>query len=302
MAPLLYYLVLKPLSLLPMWALFGLSDLLYIVLYKGLGYRTKVVRQNLKNSFPEKTPGERKQLERAFYHHLCDLLVESIRLFSYSKEEAEERYRLLNPELLKEYATHPKGMVLISSHMNNWEWACTGLPGQLPIPIVGIYLKLSNAWFEAKMRQRRGRYGMILVHTQLAQAYFNETNEPRIYLLAIDQSPTFARQVYWTNFLHQETAVPIGPERFARAADMPVLYVNKRKVARGRYEVWVEHLFSPPLSDVPEGAIVEAGTRKIEVEVLREPEHWLWTHKRWKRNRKAGEELHAITPHEKART
>ena len=129
MAPLLYYLILKPLSLLPMRVLFGLSDLLYLILYKGLGYRTTVVRQNLRHSFPEKTPAELKALERKFYHHLCDLLVESIRLFSYSKEEAEERYKLLNPEIFRQYNTHPKGIILISSHLNNWEWACTGLPG-----------------------------------------------------------------------------------------------------------------------------------------------------------------------------
>jgi KDO2-lipid IV(A) lauroyltransferase len=76
---------------------------------------------------------------------------------------------------------------------------------------------------------------------------------------------------------------------------MPVFYINKHKVARGRYEVWVEPLFQPPLDNVPEGAILEAGTRKIAEEIAREAEHWLWTHKRWKRKRKAGEELFQIT-------
>jgi KDO2-lipid IV(A) lauroyltransferase len=295
MAPLLYYLLLKPLSLLPMRALLVFSDLLYLILYRVMGYRTAVVRSNLKGSFPDVSDGELRVLERKFYVHLCDLLVESIRLFSYSKAEAEERYQLKNPEIFEPYRNHPKGVVLVSSHMNNWEWACTGLPGQLPLPIVGVYLQLSNPWFERKMREARGRYGMVLVHTKLAQGFFNESTQPHIYLLAIDQSPTFARQVYWTEFLNRETAVPIGAERFARAADMPVFYINKHKVARGRYEVWVEPLFQPPLANVPEGAILEAGTRKIAEEIAREAEHWLWTHKRWKRQRKPGEELFQIT-------
>lgn len=295
MAPLLYYLFLKPLSWLPMRALLVFSDVLYFILYRILGYRKAVVRSNLQGSFPEKTERELRQLERQFYVHLCDLLAESIRLFSYSKAEAEARYVLKNPEAFQPYLNHPKGVVLVSSHMNNWEWACTGLPGQLPLPIVGVYLQLSNPWFEAKMRQARGRYGMVLVHTKLAQAFFNESTQPHIYLLAIDQSPTFARQVYWTEFLNRETAVPIGAERFARAADMPVLYINKRKVARGRYELWIDHLFDPPLAHVPEGAILEAGTRKIADEIAREAQHWLWTHKRWKRKRKDGEDMFQIT-------
>ena len=50
----LYYGVIVPISLLPFPLLYALSDLLCVLLYYVVGYRKKVVMENLKNSFPEK--------------------------------------------------------------------------------------------------------------------------------------------------------------------------------------------------------------------------------------------------------
>ena len=82
---LLYYLFLLPLSKLPFGVLYLLSDFTYLVLYKLIGYRTKVVRGNLKRSFPEKSEKEILRIESEFYKHLCDVIVEGIKGFSISK-------------------------------------------------------------------------------------------------------------------------------------------------------------------------------------------------------------------------
>jgi KDO2-lipid IV(A) lauroyltransferase len=90
MSRILYYLILLPLSRLPLSALYKLSDFLYLVLYRGLGYRKKVVYGNLQNSFPEKTAAEIKAIADEFYHFLFDLMVETIRLFSMPESELVE--------------------------------------------------------------------------------------------------------------------------------------------------------------------------------------------------------------------
>ena len=43
---------------LPFWILYGLADIAYVVIYYVVGYRKKVVKENLRNSFPEKTDKE----------------------------------------------------------------------------------------------------------------------------------------------------------------------------------------------------------------------------------------------------
>ena len=71
------------LSLLPFCVHYVLSDLIYLILYKMLGYRKKIVRKNLATSFPEKSETELRTIERRFYHCLCDY-------FGITREKAEE--------------------------------------------------------------------------------------------------------------------------------------------------------------------------------------------------------------------
>ena len=78
-------------ALLPMWALYILSDILYVLVYKVVRYRVKVVRQNMKASFPDKSDTELRRLEREFYHHFADYVVETIKLAHISLEELQRR-------------------------------------------------------------------------------------------------------------------------------------------------------------------------------------------------------------------
>ena len=87
-------------ALLPMRALYVLSDILYVLIYKIAGYRVKVVRRNITASFPDKSKAELRQLERRFYHHFADYIVETIKLAHISLDEIQQRAYLRNPELV----------------------------------------------------------------------------------------------------------------------------------------------------------------------------------------------------------
>ena len=57
----LYYIVLAVwyvFSLLPLRVHYVLSDIIFLILYGLFGYRKKVVRENLRTSFPEKSEDE----------------------------------------------------------------------------------------------------------------------------------------------------------------------------------------------------------------------------------------------------
>jgi KDO2-lipid IV(A) lauroyltransferase len=285
MSRLLYHLFIYPLSKLPLPVLYVFSDLLYLLLFRLLGYRRKVVKTNLKNAFPEKSKREIAAIAHAFYRHFGDLVVESVKIFSISREEALRRCRVRNPELMEAYYAQSRSVILISGHYNNWELAAMTVDLQIPHQTAGIYAPLSNAFFNEKLKASRMRFGLELVSlSEVTKAMQDNQNRLTSTLFATDQSPTFSKNVYWTRFLNQDTAVFFGAEKFAREYNYPAVYGKIAKVRRGYYEVTFEIVEDQPRM-APQGAITEKHTRLLEKQILEKPQYWLWSHKRWKRKR-----------------
>ena len=59
---LLFWLVIKPISLLPYIILYRVSDFFFLVLWVIIPYRKKVVLGNLARVFPEKSESERRHI------------------------------------------------------------------------------------------------------------------------------------------------------------------------------------------------------------------------------------------------
>ncbi len=287
LSKILYYTLLKPLSLLPFRVLYMLSDLAYVVVYHILGYRKAVVRQNLRNSFPQKTAKELKHIEGKFYHHLCDLAVESIKIFSISLEEAVASNRFVNPEVADRFYDEGRSVIFSAGHYNNWEMCVLASDAQIKHKSIGVYTPLANPFFEEKMRETRGKYGMVLLpKRQIKEFHASNRHVLTGTILASDQAPSpSTKQTYTMTFLNQETEVMYGTEKFAREYNYPVLFAAITKVRRGVYETRFEVVEEEP-SSTPYGQITEKVTRLLEKQILDQPEFWLWTHKRWKKRNK----------------
>ena len=225
-------------------------------------------------------------MAKKFYVHLADLVVESIKLFSISKEEIISRYKFINPELLDRYYDQKKSLIIAGSHYNNWEMAAVGLNTQMKHQAAGIYTPMTNPYFERIFRKSRGKYGIVLVRKNEVKEFFNTYRDQlTATVFAVDQSPSLhTKRVYWTNFLNQDTPVMFGTEKYAKSLNFPVLFVSVTKVRRGFYEVFFEVLVEDPKS-CKHGEITELHTRYLEKIINKNPEYWLWTHKRWKRKR-----------------
>ena len=99
------------LSLLPLWCLYFISDFLYLVIYKLIRYRTKVVRENLRNSFPEKSEIELISIEKKFYNHFFDLIIESIKSISITENKMRKRLVFKNVEMFNKYFDQNKSLI-----------------------------------------------------------------------------------------------------------------------------------------------------------------------------------------------
>ena len=265
-----------------------LSDILYLVVYYVVGYRRRVVRENLKACFPDKSEQERRRIERRYYRYLCDLLMEGVyNVFFVTPPYLKRHYRMVNRQLVDRYYEQGRTVVLMSAHYGNWEYMVSSLNMQLLHHGIGVGKPLDDKSVAEFITRRRTRYGTQVVdQTDVREhvAFFDEHRVPCALMMLSDQSPSNPHRSYWTTFLGRDTAFLYGAEHFARKYDYPVLYYSVKRVRRGYYEVTFSQLCEHPL-EVPQYTIVESYVRRLERQITEQPEYWLWSHRRWKLTR-----------------
>lgn len=274
--------VFRFLSRLPLGLLYGLSDFLYFLLLHVVRYRRQVVLENLRLSFPEKSPEDIRLIARGFYHNLTDLIVETIKMPALSPDDLRQRVVFTNPELVQNRLQAGQAVIGMASHTSNWEWipSASVLNG---MPTDSIYKTLNNPFFEELMQLIRGSFGAVPVpmHT-LPRRMVAQKNAPRIIALVADQVPDVPEQAYWTDFLHRDTPFYPGTERLARSRNLPVFYTELTRIRRGHYAVTFTLIGEAPYDDLPPGLILERYRDLLEETIRKHPADWLWSHKRWK--------------------
>jgi len=271
---------------LPLGALFLFGDLFYILAYRLIGYRKDVVRTNLKNSFPEKTNKEISKIEKRFYRHLGDSFIEWFYPLHRSAGDLKSRYVFKNPELLNDL--HKKGISVcgILGHYGNWEWLSL-LPTEVNHKVWAIHKPLKNPYFNQLINGLRSKYGVHMVSTKDSYRRLKTEKDngeiTMTYFLA-DQSPQKSKIKYWTTFLNQDTPVFLGAEQIAKKLNMAVVFFDIRKIRRGHYEIEFKLLSERPNEEEPY-TITEMHVRALEERITKEPEWWLWSHRRWKHKR-----------------
>ena len=286
----LYYGILIPFSWLPYRILYFISDGLYVLLYRLFSYRKTVVLQNIANSFPEKSHLEHLEITDRFYRHLCDLIVESIKVFSISDEEVQRRMQVINPEFINRFYQEGRSVILAGGHYNNWELFAVAIDRAIKHQAVALYKPFTNAYFDKKMCESRGKYGLKMVSTKKTKEEFEMNHDLRAIIFGIDQSPNNHRNAYWSTFLHQDTGMMFGVEKYAKEFNLPVIYARINKVKRGYYTFEFVDAIEYPLNTAY-GEITLKTNRLLEQDITQQPEFWLWSHKRWKHKRPAIEEM-----------
>ncbi|MFD3002024.1 lysophospholipid acyltransferase family protein [Pontibacter toksunensis] len=293
--PPLYYplwFFLKGLSLLPLPVLHVLSDFLYSVVYYIVGYRKKVVLQNLRNAFPEKSEQEIKQIAKGFYKQLADVVVETLKLSSMSAEEMRRRITFTNQYLLDDLVKQGTPVLTMGSHAANWEWVLPAGAVQFGFPTNGIYKSLHNPFFEAYMLHTRSQLGARLIEMKdTSRDFVRNRKVPRVVAMLSDQTPMRSEIQYWTTFLHQDTPFYVGAEKLSNMFGYPVLYLDVQRTSRGHYTLTFETITDgtqPKPATEDHYPITEEFARKLEATICRSPADYLWTHKRWKHKRPEG--------------
>ena len=277
------------LSKIPFCVMYVISTIISTFLFHIIGYRRKVVHNNIKDSFPEKSKIERFKIERMYYVHLCDLFIESIKYFSISETSMRKRLVYTNGEVMKDSLRRGKMVGLYLGHFCNWEWISSMplLVGELG-QCSQLYHPLQNMIFDRLVAYTRERWGGVNIPASESIRHIiklKQQGKPLVIGFIADQVPMTNSIHYWTNFLnHKDTPVFTGAERLMKKLDMDVYYVDVHKVKRGYYEITFKLITSTP-KEYPDFQITEEYTQLLEKNIREEPPYWLWSHNRWKRTR-----------------
>ncbi|MDC0463895.1 lysophospholipid acyltransferase family protein [Flavobacteriaceae bacterium] len=283
LAYILIYPILWIVSMLPFRILYFVSDLLYILMYYVIGYRKNAVKENLNLVFPNKSEAELRTVLKKFYHHLCDMVVESIKSMNISIDSMKSRYKFNNLDIITGYEKQNKSIILMCAHYGSWEWIFI-LQTYTTHRSYAIYKRLQNKYFDRLVKSIRARYNSYLITTKETFSVMEEAKKNGVLSMsgfASDQSPKIDKARYWADFMGINVPVHTGAEALAKKLDMPVVFFSVKRIKRGYYEATFQTLAEKPKS-FNDYEITDRFLKLVEAQINEAPEYYLWTHKRWK--------------------
>ena len=269
----------------PYWMIFMLSNLFYIVVYYIIGYRKKVVKENLQKSFPDKNEVEIQEISKKFFRHFCDLSLEAIKTHGMSESDANKRMIVKNADVVNRYYDQGKSVIVLTMHYNSWEWSHI-IGKHQKHEVLAVYKPMSSLQFNKYMNKGRERFGVTALKDALTLRTIidkKRKNEPVFIWLAADQTPPKFHKL-WMKFLNQDTLFFSGPASISKKFNYPLFFQTTRKIKRGHYETSYELLFENP-HEKTETEIMREFIARMEALIKKAPEYYLWSHRRWKHKR-----------------
>ncbi|QFU74925.1 lipid A biosynthesis (KDO)2-(lauroyl)-lipid IVA acyltransferase [Halioglobus maricola] len=275
---------------LPFPLLYATAWLVYVLLYHVFRYRRNVVSQNLTRAFPEMNAKTRAQIGRRFYQRLAQVALEILKARRMQEADFRERVKVINPELLRKHtAEKTQSAIVLSIHQGNWEWMLHGALAEFGAPIDPVYKPLHNETVDQLIFDIRSQFGSRpLAMDKATRDILRRRREFRIFVMLADQSPVRSERGYWTTFMNQEANFYLGAETIAKMTGFPVVFAQCHRRRTGYYEIEFHEVASPPY-DKESHQITDRYVELIEKSIAADPESWLWSNRRWKRDRAAEE-------------
>ncbi|MFK7812617.1 MAG: lysophospholipid acyltransferase family protein [Maribacter sp.] len=287
----LVYPALWLISILPYRAFYLFSDFIFFLVFRVVGYRKKVVYSNLKLVFPEKKEKEIKCIQKDFFKHMCDMFLEMVKTMGLSKDDVKKRYHIKNVELIQEIEKE-KSILIPCSHYANWEWNVS-LNLYVKSKGYAVYQRVANKYFDKLVKDFRSRWNTTLITTHETVKTVMKNNKQdikAIYGMVSDQSPMVVHAHYWDKFMGITVPIYNGTEVLARKMDLAVVFLKVSKVKRGYYEAEFIPITLSGKNTEP-NEITKKFIALAEQQIHERPEHYLWSHKRWKHRDKVPPEF-----------
>ncbi len=260
------------------------SRIIYTVLFKLLNYRRDVVNLNLIYALPDVKSEDLEKIEKDFYRHLSELIIEIIKGLYIPLDQLLKRMTFTDEtiQLIDRLNKTQNHVILMLGHYGNWEWPLMIIQNYTHMKPFSFYAPMSFKAMDDFIKERRERFGATMLDaTQTKNVLETLKAQQSIVAIVGDQSPTGRSRVHETRFLSLDTKFFNGGEKLARNLDAVVLYVHLKKTGFAQYTIDLEVITEYP-KELTEGEITERYIRILEAEIRQKPSNWIWSHKRWK--------------------
>lgn len=261
------------------------------ILHRVAHYRYDVIIKQLHDSFPEKSDEEIDDICRRYYDHLAEMIVGTLSLAAMN-DKSRRKATELNLTEEFEQMIEGRNVVVLTSHFGFWEIA---LNLYLFIPkhhVVVAYRPLKSRIMERLYRRLRNYERVDVVPSNnFMRHYVANRNGIDGKNLAVglisDQNCPPTKGCCWHSFLNHDSIFFDGGEQLARKFGLPVYYLELERIEAGRYRHNYTLLYDG-VEEVKPHEITERYVRNLERTIVAKPEHWMWSHKRWKNRPKEG--------------
>ena len=277
---LLFYPLIKLISLQPFCVVYKISDFVSFLLYKVFKYRLKTVRKNLKLVFPDKEDKELREIEKGFYKHFSDITIESIKAYGMSKNQMMKRYTYENIDVLRKIQKKKKNIVLLLGHYSNFEWLLS-IGYNVKGNGYGIFTPMTNKYFNRLFEKIRRKHKAYLISRYKVKDFMSnlDTNKYHLFGFAADQSPRKVGKSYINNFLGHKVPIFTGAERFSKDHDLSVVFADITRTKRGYYKTKFIEIIDQNDSKY---SITDQFLKLLENQIFRDPSQYFWSHNRFK--------------------
>ena len=272
----LIYTLLLIISKLSLTTLYVVSTFFYLLNSITIKYRLKVITRNIQYSYPELNKKKQIKLIDKFYKSFFKIMFEIIKSISFQKSDILEKVKITNTSLITYSINKKKPIVLIGSHYANWEWGFLRISLIENINLNAVYKPLKNRMLNQILLKIRCKFGADLIPLNKWKYFIlKNKNMPKTFMFLADQVPNNKKNGTRIDFLNQSTLFYEGAEKTSNLLNADVFYIECLKTESGCYKLNFEKIESQN--------ITKKYVNLLQKTINKKPEHWLWSHNRWKR-------------------
>ena len=263
-------------------------------------YRRDVVKDNLQNSFPEKSAQELKAIEKKFYAHFGRIFTEALWYGSCKGDRGRKRLKgshiveIANPEEFNRILRDNTQVMILQTHAGNWELIGGILNYTYSEPLLLTthtfaitYLPLHSQFWDRFMRENRDApvrdmdFDGYIPTNKIVRHVQEHAGKKFCYCFITDQFPYSYSHKHTVEFMHRETPTMTGGAALACRMDMAVVYLRFAYREEGGYRMEFVPITEHAGSIAPMD-IMKQYYKLLEEDLRNQPWNYLWTHKRWK--------------------
>ena len=253
-------------------------------MYSVVGLRKKLVLQNLRNSFPEKSEIDIDTIALASYRNLFTAYFEILYLDKLSENDIRNAISFPDAWKIPSLLQRGKGLIILTGHYGNWELCALAVPVIVPEKYTVVVQKQRNPYVNDFMTDMRSRFGtkLIVMERALRESLRALFNNESVALIANQSGPESG---IYAEFFGRPASTHQGPAVFQVRSGAPMILVVLIREGLGKFRIEMEEIDTQNLTGSNEEKMKQITQRHVEVlekYIRLHPEHWLWMHKRWK--------------------